>query len=238
MSVANIANNLDISTIINTLTKSKDFKIKSLENNRASFELQISNLGKNRVAIEGLQSTIGKIDAATQTIAKADLSKELKAFADGFNSIRDSLRTSNDFNQRTLTSKIRENVDFQELQKLGLSFDKTGRLNFDEIKFNQEFDNNNAQTITTTQNLFDNLNSKPFIFTNITDRFNGSIQLQENRITQQNRRIDDQVDNIERQKRLITDSYIKQYASLQNYLNTLNSTERTISQILNSLNQK
>lgn len=238
MSVANISNNLDINNIINTLTKSQDFKIKSLENDKKSFEVQISTLGRNRVAIEGLQSNINRIDAINPNISKADLSKELKAFADGFNNIKQSLNTSNDMNQRNLSRRIRENVDFQELQKLGLNFDKNGNLNFDEVKFNQEFDNNNAQTISTTQGLFDNLKSKSFIFTNITDRFNGSIQLQENRINQQTRRIDNQIDNVERQKNLMTESYIKQYSNLQNYLNTLNTTEGTISQILNSLNQK
>jgi len=238
MSVANISNNLDINNIIKTLTKSQDFKIKILENDKKFFEVQISTLGRNRVAIEGLQSNINRIDAINPNISKADLSKELKAFADGFNNIKQSLNTSNDMNQRNLSRRIRENVDFQELQKLGLNFDKNGNLNFDEVKFNQEFDNNNAQTISTTQGLFDNLKSKSFIFTNITDRFNGSIQLQENRINQQTRRIDNQIDNVERQKKLMTESYIKQYSNLQNYLNTLNTTEGTISQILNSLNQK
>ena len=231
------SNNLDINSIVNALTKTQDIKIGQIRTEQKSYELKISELGKAKSTIDELNTTFKNIDNLASTATAADLSKMLKDFTAQFNSTKQLSKSSLDMNIRILPSDIRKNINTEAFRTLGLSFDKTGNLAFDETKFNMQFSGDSAGTITQAKDAFNSLASKPEIFSKILSPTTGSIELQVERLNKKIEKLTLKTENVERQKELSTSMYLKQYTALQNILNQTNNAQNSLNQILSSINK-
>lgn len=222
-------NNLDVNSIVNSLIQPQTQKIQTLQKQQDSYQVKLSSLGNLKSKVSSLDDIVKKIDSAVSSnLSSTDIKNNFKSLVQNFNEIKNI----NDNSTRGFNSKLREQMDSNTYKDLGISFDKTGKMSFDESKFDTNYTNNLSDTQNKLNTIFDNVSSNTF--KTITDNNFGRISLQEQNYTKKIKNLEKQEDNLNRQKDLMVQTYQTQFNSVQKYLNQMNNHQSSISSLLNT----
>ena len=228
----NSSSTMDIQSIVSALTKSQDIKISTVQSTEKKYQTKISDLGLAKSKIQSFQDSVTKVALSqVNNLSQADLKSSLQGFVDTYNSMKTQLSTSAQNQLKTLTSKIRQELDPSQYVDLGISFDKFGVASFNGAKFDTNYTADSTKINGLAGSVFTNLRTKQTT-QSVLDPASGTIALQQRTYQSKMTQLQREEDNLVRQKDLMTENLTKQYASLQNILNGFNSQGSSISNFL------
>ncbi len=234
MTIQSISSMIDMNNIILALTKQQDARINSVQTEKKNTQNDISSIDILRSQIIDLQDSFQKIDSTNELTSQNEMIESLSTLSQKYNQMKDVVKSTDihDLNVLLLNKRIREQLKPEDITQLGLSFDKTGKMIFDESKFSKNFDADNVSIKNIAQKSFQTLIDHHQIFEKASDIYTGTLTLYEKRLEKKSDNLDKQVENLQRQKDYMKQNYVAQFARLQSYLNVMSEKESTIGQIV------
>ena len=176
--------------------------------------LKLTNLGKTNININ---------------YDVNNLSKKLSLFAVDYNKIIDNLQNLTSYNNKT-EGLFNNNETFKNIQnelynglfsnisaiKLGFSYDKTGHIQFNQSEFIKNFNNNNSQTNTDINLVFNKLNST-------VNNIKSNLKLNETNLNNKEKMLkkrEEAINELLDQKYNIMSAQFSQYNEIINNFNT------------------
>jgi flagellar capping protein FliD len=151
-----VSSNLNVDSIVSALMQPYQQKISKVASDISSYQVKISDLSKLKSSLTTLQTDLKSVEANEKTaLTPEKLKANLQSFVKDFNSAVSVTRKSSDMSINRLTQKLRSEIDPTLARSIGLSFDKTGLVVFDETKFDALNTNDNAALNTAVNNIFD-----------------------------------------------------------------------------------
>lgn len=201
--------------------------------------VNISSKDNNFKVGDGLEFTASKLFTSQKVSIQQDKGKIIDAingFVKQYNTTNIDIKNSGVKDRQILSfmdgfRKELTSGDYSSsLLSVGLSFDKSGVLTFDQSKFN------------TSNNGFNIVNSKLINSDNIKglmDKFtsyNGVIQTDMTSLTEQSKKLGNKIQDIQSVIDKETVTYKNKYAQLDSYLGTLNGNLTSVTTLMGNLN--
>lgn len=229
-SVTSTGSNLDVDKIVNALMKEHQAKIKTVDDQKKSYQVKLSNVGKIKSSIETMQDTVTSLDTSTTSgLSVEKIKTTLKEFVAEYNSTRTLTRESSDTTIKAFNQKLRSSIDPSIAASLGLSFDKSGQAVFNEAKFDSLSNDENALRNSVTS-LFDNSLMPGSSFDSVL-RPNGVLDYSESMLQKKVNQLEKKEDQMQQKLQVYEQNYRRQFNALDIYLNQLNANQLNINKI-------
>lgn len=223
-----VSASLNVDTIVSAIMKPYQQKLNKLNNDISSYDVKISTVGKLKSSLSDLEDVMKKIEGNEFSPLSTDaLKTAIKSFVTDFNGIKGNTKNSSDIELRRFSQNLRSEIDPTVSNSLGLTFDKTGLVKFDEIKFDSLNTSNPSALTTAVNHIFDKTILASSTIDGLTktggkldytvDLYNQKV----NNLTKKQVYMEDQLNKTEA-------SYRRQFQALQNILNKMDANQSVI----------
>lgn len=223
-----VSANLNVDTIVSAIMKPYQQKLNKLNTEISSYEVKISDTGKLKSALSNLEDVMQKIEGNEGSPLSADaLKTAIKSFVTDFNTVKANTKNSSDISIRRFSQNLRSEIDPTVANAMGLSFDKTGMVKFDESKFDTLNTNDPSALTNAINHVFDKTVLASSTIDGLTrtggkldytvDLYNQKV----NNLTKKQVYMEDQITKTEA-------SYRRQFQALQNMLNQMDANQSVI----------
>ncbi len=222
-----IGSSLDVNAMVSALMKPYEARISTLDKKISSYESEISSWAKLKSSFSSLKESTHKIELQITPLTTEEIKTTLEKFVKDFNSTVATANKSSDFTLRRFADQFRRELDPVVYNKIGLSFDKSGVLQFNTAKFDALNTSDPSALTTAVNSLFDKVDATNSTLDKI-GKTGGTIDYRSDILEQRVNKLNKERDRMSDQLLSYETSYRKQFNNLQNILGQLDGSQNVI----------